>query len=71
MKSPTIRDAALEARAIAEPLEAKQTEKIERIWENVATIISLLVIELTLALFVYNEGTDRYIIFRQKSCRLI
>lgn len=56
MKSPTIRDAALEARAIAEPLEAKQTEKIERIWENVATIISLLVIELTLALFVYNEG---------------
>ena len=39
MKSPTIRDAALEARAIAEPLEAKQTEKIERIWENVATIM--------------------------------
>ena len=30
MKSPTIRDAALEARAIAEPLEAKQTEKMEK-----------------------------------------
>ena len=44
------------SRLLRYTLEAKQTEKIERIWENVATIISLLVIELTLALFVYNEG---------------
>lgn len=55
-ESSTSKDAVQEAQKIVEPYEQKHSEKLKHIVSNVATIVSLFIIGLTLVLFAYNEG---------------
>lgn len=56
MEDTTINDVAREAQRIVEPFAQTHTSRLKSLLNNVATIISLLIIVLTMLLFAYNQG---------------
>lgn len=56
MEPPTIRDAAQEAQKVVKPFEQKQRERLKKLLNNAATIITIFIVALTMVLFAFNRG---------------